>query len=305
VLYYLNSQRHWKDVESYGWNPGTGLIDRKSYIEIFHNQQQTGDRMDATLRGHILGMKNELVAGFDVNRVDFAHTNNSPFSGASSVSPANFDPGLFLSPIATVPSFSSVTHQYALFAEDRLSVTDQFSLVGGVRQDQPTVVRTDLITPANGFERSFAATSWRAGTVYTPVKDLAFYAQYSSAVDPVSNSITLSLPNKDFQLATGKQVEIGVKQSFCGGRGEWTLAGCQIVKNNLLTPDPNDPTKVQQVGQQSSRGIEATAGLAPDGGWRIDASGCGRSTTILSSPRPSTSPATFPSMSPRMSPASG
>src|SRR5216683_1368736 len=150
VVYYLNSQRHWKDVESYAWNPVTGLIDRKSYIEIFHNQQQTGDRMDATFHGHVLGMMNEFVAGFDVNRIDFAHTNNSPFSGASSVNPVNFDPGLFLSPIATVPSFSSVTNQYALFAEDRLSVTDQFSLVGGVRQDQPAIARTDLITPANG-----------------------------------------------------------------------------------------------------------------------------------------------------------
>ena len=271
VVYYLNSQRHWKDVESYAWNPVTGLIDRKSYIEIFHNQQQTGDRMDATFHGHVLGMMNEFVAGFDVNRIDFAHTNNSPFSGASSVNPVNFDPGLFLSPIATVPSFSSVTDQYALFAEDRLSVTDQFSLVGGVRQDQPAIARTDLITPANGFEKSFSATSWRAGAVYTPVKDLAFYGQFSTAVDPVGNLITLTLPNKDFQLASGKQAEIGVKQSFWGGRGEWTLAGYRIVKNNLLTPDPNDPTKVQQVGQQSSRGIEATAGLALAGGWRIDA----------------------------------
>ncbi|HXQ04058.1 MAG TPA: TonB-dependent receptor, partial [Bradyrhizobium sp.] len=250
VVYYLNSQRHWKDVESYAWNPVTGLIDRKSYIEIFHNQQQTGDRMDATFRGHVLGMTNEFVAGFDANRIDFAHTNNSPFSGASSVNPVNFDPGPFLSPIATVPSFGSVTNQYALFAEDRLSVTDQFSLVGGVRQDQPAIARTDLITPANGFEKSFSATSWRAGAVYAPVKDLAFYGQFSTAVDPVGNLITLTLPNKDFQLATGKQAEIGVKQSFWGGRGEWTLAGYRIVKNNLLTPDPNDPTKVQQVGQQ-------------------------------------------------------
>jgi iron complex outermembrane receptor protein len=270
VLYYLNSQRHWKDVESYAWNPGTSLIDRKSYIEIFHNQQQIGDRMDATFRGHVFGMKNEFVAGFDVNRIDFAHTNNSPFSGTSSVNTVNFDPGLFLSPIATVPAFSSVTNQYALFAEDRLSVTDQLALVGGVRQDQPTVVRADLITPANGFEKSFSATSWRAGVVYTPVQDLAFYGQYSTAVDPVSNLITLSFPNRDFQLATGKQAEVGVKQSFWGGRGEWTLAGYQIVKNNLLTPDPNDPTKVQQVGQQSSRGIEAAAGFALAGGWRID-----------------------------------
>jgi iron complex outermembrane receptor protein len=272
ALYYLNSQRHWKDVESYTWNPAKGLIDRASYIEIFHDQQQIGDRMDATFRGHVLGMNNEFVAGFDVNRIDFAHTNNSPYSGTSSVNAYSFDPGVFLSPIPTVPSFRSVTNQYALFAEDRLSVTDQLSLVGGIRQDQPTIDNTNLIAPASSFEKSFSATSWRAGAIYTPIKDLAFYGQYSTAVDPVGNLITLSFPNRSFELSSGKQAEIGVKQSFWGGRGEWTLAGYQIVKNNLLARDP-DPkiTTILQIGQQSSRGVEATLGLMLDHGWRIDA----------------------------------
>lgn len=271
VLYYLNSQRHWRDVESYAWNPAKGLIDRSSYIEIFHNQQQVGDRMDATFRGHVLGMKNEFVAGFDVNRIDFTHTNNSPFSGTSSVNPWSFDPGVFLSPIPTVPSFNTVTNQYALFAEDRLSLTDQWTLIGGVRQDQPVINRADLITPANGFVKSFSATSWRVGTVYNPVKDLALYGQYSTAVDPVGNLITLATAQKDFALSTGKQAEIGIKQSFWQGRGEWTLAGYQIVKNNLLARDPNNPALTQQIGQQSSRGVEATIGLVLDYGWRIDA----------------------------------
>ncbi|MBX9682965.1 MAG: TonB-dependent siderophore receptor [Hyphomicrobium sp.] len=271
ALYYLNSQRHWRDVETYAWNKTTGLIDRSSYIEIFHNQQQIGDRMDATFRGHVLGMKNEFVAGFDVNRIDFTHTNNSPFSGTSSVNPWSFDPGVFLSPIATVPSFNTVTNQYALFAEDRLSLTDQWTLVGGIRQDQPVIDRADLIAPSNSFVKSFSATSWRVGTVYNPVKDLALYGQYSTAVDPVGNLITLATTQKDFQLSTGKQAEIGIKQSFWQGRGEWTLAGYQIVKNNLLARDPNDPTKTQQVGQQSSRGVEASIGLVLDDGWRIDA----------------------------------
>ncbi|WP_246669498.1 MULTISPECIES: TonB-dependent siderophore receptor [unclassified Bradyrhizobium] len=271
VLYYLNSQRHWRDVESYAWNPAKGLIDRSSYIEIFHNQQQVGDRMDATFRGHVLGMKNEFVAGFDVNRIDFTHTNNSPFSGTSSVNPWSFDPGVFLSPIPTVPSFNTVTNQYALFAEDRLSLTDQWTLIGGVRQDEPVINRTDLITTANGFVKSFSATSWRVGTVYNPVKDLALYGQYSTAVDPVGNLITLATTQKDFQLSTGEQAEIGIKQSFWQGRGEWTLAGYQIVKNNLLARDPNNPALTQQIGQQSSRGVEATIGLVLDYGWRIDA----------------------------------
>jgi iron complex outermembrane receptor protein len=271
TLYYLNSKRHWKDVESYAYNPATGLINRSSYIEIFHDQQQLGNRMDAKFRGHVFGMVNEFVAGFDVNSINFTHTNNSPFGGSSWVNPYNFVPGVFNSPNATVPGFGSVTNQYALFAENRLSITEQLSLIAGIRQDEPTITRTDYVTPANSFEKSFSSTTWRVGAVYTPVKDLAFYGQYSTAVDPVGGIISLTAANKNFELATGKQIEIGVKQSFWGGRGEWTLAGYEIVKNNLLARDPNTPSLIVQVGQQSSRGIEASVGFVLDHGWRIDA----------------------------------
>lgn len=271
TLYYLNSKRHWKNVESYAYNPATGLINRTSYIEIFHDQQQVGNRMDAKFRGHVLGMANEFLAGFDVNSINFTHTNNSPYGGSSSVNPYSFDPGVFNSPNPTIPGYGSVTNQYAVFAENRLSVTEQLSLIAGIRQDEPTITRTDYVTPANSFEKSFSSTTWRAGAVYTPVKDLAFYGQYATAVDPVGGIISLSGANKNFDLATGKQIEVGVKQSFWGGRGEWTLAGYEIVKNNLLARDPNNPPFTVQVGQQSSRGVEATVGFLLDYGWRIDA----------------------------------
>jgi iron complex outermembrane receptor protein len=271
TLYYMNSQRHWKELENYAFNPATGLIDRSTTLEILHNQQQVGDRFDATFEGHVLGMANEFLAGFDVNHITFSHTNNSPYGGASSVDPINFNPGLYVSPDPTTPGFSSVTGQYAVFAENRLIVTEQLSLIAGIRQDEPTVERTDLRNAANSYGRDYSATTWRAGAVYTPVKGLAFYAQYSTAADTVGGLITASNASAKFELATGRQVEIGVKQSFWGGRGEWTLAGYQIVKNNLLTPDPNDLTQVLQVGQQSSRGIEASVGFALDHGWRVDA----------------------------------
>ncbi|GLH82846.1 TonB-dependent receptor [Bradyrhizobium sp. SSBR45R] len=271
TLYYLNSRRHWKDVESYAYNATTGRIDRSSYIEIFHDQQQIGDRFDATFRGHIMGMANEFVAGVDVNNISFTHTNNSPYGGTSSVAMYDFDPGVFSSPNRTVPGFGSTTNQYGLFAENRLSVTDRFALIGGIRQDEPTIARTDYVTPGNSYEKSYHATSWRAGAVYTPIKDLAFYAQYAVAVDPVGNLITLSAANRNFALSSGKQIEVGVKQSLWGGRGEWTLSAYEIVKNNLLARDPANPSVTVQVGQQSSRGVEASIGLVLDHGWRIDA----------------------------------
>lgn len=272
TAYHLTSKRHWRDVESYAWNAATRRIQRSSYIEIYHDQEQIGDRFDATWRTDVMGLPNQMVAGFDVNRIDFKHINNSPYSGSSSVDPFNPSPGQFINTAGTTPRYTSRTEQYSLFLENRLSLTPQLDLVGGLRHDAPTIERADLVT-GSSFTKDFHATSWRAGAVYQLVPGLALYGQYATAVDPVGNLISLSAAQKDFELSTGRQVEVGVKQALPGGRGEWTLAAYHIVKDNLLTTDPNRPGVTTQVGQQSSRGLEATLSLGLWEGVRLDLNG--------------------------------
>ena len=69
----------------------------------------------------------------------------------------------------------------------------------------------------------------------------------------------------------GYQVEVGAKQVLPGGWAEWTFSAYQIVKNNLLQPVPGNPTLQQQIGQQSSRGIEASFAVTPIKGLRLEA----------------------------------
>ena len=275
ALYYIDVHRHWRNIESYAFNPATGLVNRSSNTEIYQAQQQVGDRVDATFRGHLFGMTNEFLAGFDVNHIKFGRDANflsSASTGTSTVSLLNPVQGNYFSLTPTVVDYRSITNQYAFFAENKLSITEQLSLIAGVRQDETNVTRTDFFVPANSLDKSFSNTTWRVGAIYTPIKDLALYAQYSTAVDPVTSGLlALNAANANFTLATGRQIEVGVKQSLLGGRAEWTLAGYEIVKNNLLARDPNNLNVVLQVGQQSSRGVEASVGVLLDYGWRIDA----------------------------------
>ncbi len=256
--------------------PSTGLVQRSSYLEIFHDQEQIGNRFDATVRASLgSGIKNETIVGFDVNRIDFMHTNNSRLPGSvvpnptSTVDPDDIDPGHFLNPHGTFPKYETETSQYALFAEDRLTLSKEFTVVAGIRLDRPSLERKDLIAGTR-FEKDFSDVTWRAGAVYSPMPGLAFYGQYATGVDPVGGLITLSQANADFDLATGRQIEVGVKQSFWGGRGEWTLAAYDIEKKNLLSRDPNNSRIVRQVGQQSSRGVEASLGVQMTDTLRYD-----------------------------------
>ena len=243
---------------------------RNSYIEIFHDQQQIGDRLDATYRSTLFGFANTLVAGFEVNTIDFKHTNNAPYGGVSNVDPFVFDPGRFLYVNATSPGFRSRTDQYALFAEDRLALTNQLALIAGVRYDAPTVHRVDYRNAGAGFTKALAGLSYRFGAVYDLTPEASLYASYSTAVDPVTSLLSLPVAQKDFRLSTGDQIEAGYKQTFWGGRGEFTLAGYSIRKNDLLTVDPQNPAVPVQVGSQSATGFEAFLSLGLWENWRAE-----------------------------------
>ena len=270
TAYRLKSDRHWRNVETYTFVPSTGLIRRTNPIEIFHNQEQIGNRFDAAFKGELFGFRNEFVAGFDVNHIKFSHTNNSPYRGETSVNPFVFSPGVFSSLDLTTLGYATSSDQYSLFAENHLVLTEQLSLIAGVRYDAPTVRRSDPRMPSAGFTKDFSALSYRFGAVYNPTPDSSLYASYATAVDPVNSLITLSLAQKDFELSTGEQIEVGYKQLFWEGRGEFTLAGYRITKDNLLTADPLRPAVSIQVGSQSSHGVEAFASLGLWENWRVE-----------------------------------
>lgn len=272
VAYYLDSRREFKNSELYFWDSAAGLVTRDfGALHIRQKQDQVGDRFDATVRTNILGIANETVAGFDINRARFGYASSSSLSPLP-VDPFDPDPGFF--PVDNfAPRFESELSQRSVFIEDRLAFNDYLSLVGGARWDTSELDRDDIASPGGSFGKSFHAFNWRMGAVVTPVQGLAFFGQYAVASDPLNVPLLDTLAaNADFDLTQGRQVEIGVKQSLWGGLVEWSLAGYDIVKTDLLVFDPSTFTTVQ-IGQQSSRGLEAAIGIELGGGWRVDANG--------------------------------
>jgi len=274
--YWLDVDRQWRNVEEYEYNPDTQEIDRFSYIGILHQQEQIGDTADVRVEHQLFGRENHVAAGFDLNHVRFTHVNNfddPQFDAESSVPLRDFDPGVFLDLSPTIPRFRTETDQYSLFFEDRLVLNEQWSVIGGARYDHAQLDRSNLVNPAASFDATFSDTSWRVGVVYQPVTTLSFYGQYATAVDPIGSLITTSASAAQFDLAKGTQIEVGVKQSLWDQRLEWTLAAYRIEKKDLLTQNPAsaNPQDILQVGQQSSRGVEASLALNIDDRWRIDA----------------------------------
>lgn len=267
-LAYFKARRDWRNIESYAYDPLANVVDRSDYIGIRHDQEQTANRLQARWNAGA----NALVAGWEASTINFMHTNNSPYGGASSVAPTGFAPGSFRdTPDAFLPNFATDTTTHAFYLEDAWRVSERLILLGGVRHDRYKVARTNLLAGSGHFDTTLRSNSIRLGATWKLAPDTSLYGQFSTGSDPVTSILSMTLANSRFELTDARQVEAGIKRVVAGGRAEWTAALYRIEKDDIITRDPDNPALSIQGGSQTSQGVEATASVNLAEGWRIDA----------------------------------
>ncbi|GAD22061.1 TonB-dependent siderophore receptor [Acidovorax sp. MR-S7] len=270
-LYHIGSDRYWRNTEAFTYNPATGLIDRADNTEIGHDQYQVGNTTDASFTGRLFGLPNQVSVGFDINKTSFQHTNNTYAGTSPSVDPFDPVPGYYSSPFLFIPRYRNRAEQHALFAEDRIEISDRLSLVGGLRYDSARVDRQNLIAGTQDFAKTYSSVGARLGAVYMVRPDTSVYGQLSRAADPARSLMFMTAANSVYDFTMGRQVEIGIKQSILDKKGEWSLAAYHIAKKNLMTRDNANPSLWIQVGQQSTRGIEGALSLPVASTVQLDA----------------------------------
>ncbi|MFJ2383534.1 TonB-dependent receptor [Pseudomonas protegens] len=273
-LYYLKAQRRWQNAENYNFNSLGRQLTRSGNFGIGHQQEQVGDRQTFTFKHSLLGLDSQTLTGVDYNRIRFHMKSNSPFidsfSNGQPVDLYHPAPGDFASDSPYRDQFKTTTRQMSVFAENRLQLSERWSLVSGVRRDYVHIDRDDLKDDSRS-DKTLTGNNWKAGLVFAVTPDTSLYGQYSTSTDGVGGLISLSKSQQQFDLSSARQTEIGLKQMFWDQRGEWTLAAYHIVKKKLLTDVPGDPDLKQQVGQQSSNGLEASLDLQLPRAWQLQA----------------------------------
>lgn len=302
TTYWLTSNRKWRNLETYCWiaadgncpngvgfgTPGT--IYRADNFGIIHDVNQYGSQGHVAFKHTLGNMANSLLVGADVSRVtlNYSHQFASVYQ-EDEVPITGFDPGLFLDTVGLLPRYHTRTTSWAVFVEDRLEITNQFSLIGGLRHEENKVGRWNWVYDAAGTQiigdspalnngasafKTLRSTTWRVGAVYQPSETLSLYAQYATAVDPLGTLTSFATSAAQFQLtyADGYQYEAGIKGLFLDGRGSFTLAAYRLVKQNLFSQTVVGGA-IDQVGQRSSQGIEASLDIDLPGGFGLSANG--------------------------------
>lgn len=262
---WYTSDRQWQDSDEYGFNAGTGLIDRYLTL-ITHDHQYWNQRLHLAFDGKVAGLRNRFTLGVEFGKTDFFTVRR--FGTAASADPFNPVRGAF--PADTPANFgtrqnvSADVKAFAVFAEDALNLTPDWLLVGGIRFDNFKLDRSVLNVTANttqNYGQDYDAVSWRAGTVYSITPRTQLFAQYNRAVTPLSGLLFMSATNANFKLTTGYSYEAGIKTSLTGSGVELTASAFKIRQDDILTRDPVNPAVVLQGGNLQSKGVEVSLNL--------------------------------------------
>jgi iron complex outermembrane receptor protein len=226
------------------------------YFYVRPDGKYSVDQFNADLTGKFVtgSVQHSLLFGVDtyygrktgttylqqVDSVDIYHPNlgNTPPLDIAASLPAEFD---------------DYNRWTSVYLQDQLALGNGVFLTGALRHD-----RTSAIYASPGTEPNKASfTTPRVGAVWNFVPDQSVYAQYQEAISANNGRDTIT----QAPLATekGRQIEVGHKVGFLGGKLNSTVALYQLTKFNRGATVPVDTPPFYtfaSIGKARSRGVE-------------------------------------------------
>jgi len=179
-----------------------------------------------------------------------------------------FAPVYGAQPGAGFPLFANdlASRATGVYVQDLISVGERWKLLLGGRYDYTRGKNTNVLTGAQAAKAADDAFSPQGGVVFQPDAVTSLYASYGRSFLPVGGR---TVTGASLDPETGEQIELGIKRDLLDGRAKTTLAVYEIHKQNVSTPDPDNPMFRVQTGEQRSRGVEfdISGEIAP--GWDI------------------------------------
>lgn len=279
TLYHYDAERDYRNVETYRFNPDNTRVTRSNALLQKHVHALVGNRIEWLHQGTLGHRPSISSVGLDFSRNKQTRFPRSISGTISTVDPIDFSVENFFQIPGMVeahqPDRTNRVFTQALYAENLTRLAPKWRLLSGLRMERIKVdaVNFRAASAANPayFERRYNPVTGRLGLMHDITPTANVYVSYSTAADPPAGILTTTNYGaiRDWDLTTGKQLEVGSKFEFLNGRGNGTVAAYQIGRKNLSMPDPDNSANSLPIGQQSSRGIEAQAGILLTPRWSV------------------------------------
>ena len=272
-----------------------------------YDQSSTGAQnvTTAIAKFHTGFLRHELIAGVDVNgqsdsRIALANSNFKPNAlrsgGAEAIPPTgtilhpdfNYLGSVYKNPLGTNGIKEAESFNLGLFASDRVWLTEQFSLLGGLRWDRFT---SNYKAASGGiFGRELESknefVSPKASAIWEPTKEQTYYVTWSRSYSNLAGQYValdnVAINNATLQPEESDLWEAGLKYSLLNGKLGFTAAWFRVEKSNSIQTDPTSGDIVATNETQLVQGVElGLTGKITDQ-WDIQASYAYMDSEILS-----------------------
>ncbi|MCG3186106.1 MAG: putative TonB-dependent receptor BfrD [Rhodocyclaceae bacterium] len=177
---------------------------RASDYKTLTLQSDFGNRFQA------LGMKHELVAGFEYLREDSHRASLLNLSGGNTV--ALFPPPTFKPYVESTAGINDFTgNSYAVYIQDTVEFIPSWKATLGVRRDELDATYSSVTSPRLDYGR----WSGRTALSYQPTESAHYYVSYSDSFSPTADLYQLTVVPQPPE--TSKVVEIGAKWMLFDG----------------------------------------------------------------------------------------
>ncbi|WP_312511597.1 TonB-dependent receptor [Massilia sp.] len=267
-FYRYDAERRWHNNEVIAFNADTGLVDRERFY-VAHDQDIRGNNTELSWNSRVAGLDNRFVAALEYYDTDFVRPGaaNYPSDSVSLLAPARGNYGL----LTTTPQRARI-ESTALNLEDRVKLSSNVALVGGLRYNRFRVNRQSL--DAAGASRAGfpLAQKWdpvtgRIGFTWDTSRNVTLYGQYATASDVSVGSYFMLSPTQRMELSKARSYEAGIKGSFLDRRLDAAMAIFDIQRRNVYSAAANQ--RMNSAGKLDSRGVEVSATLRPAAGWNL------------------------------------
>lgn len=155
---------------------------------------------------------------------------------------------------------------WAFFVQDQVALTERLKALAGVRFERFEHDYRNYLPGGRSWDMADNAVTPRAGLIYNLTDSLAVYANAARSYKPNSGASRLG---GGFEPEQGKSYEVGAKWQALDRQLSVDAAVYHIVKQNVLTLDPLDPTFSIAAGEVRSRGFDlnVAGNITPE--WRM------------------------------------
>ena len=180
----------------------------------------------------------------------------------------NFDQGGAIPNATTTKIVKTDTNRFGIYAQDLISVTEQFKVLAGVRWSwqEAQAETSDLLknTVTEEKKRIDEAFSPKVGLVFQPTKNTSLFASYANSFTPNTG---FTVNNEVIKPSVIDQYEVGVKKDFWRGILSTNVTLYQITNSNLAQ---TAEFKADGVTQNTDSNVKVLSGSTKSKGVEID-----------------------------------